>query len=348
MLTARLRLLSYSHHPLQYNTTVSFHTGADETMARVRLLEGESLQPGETTWAQFLLRNPVAVVNGDHFIIRSTTETLGGGKIIDSRARRLRRLRPTVIENLRIREEGTAQEIIMALLETQQPLELSALLAKCELPANDVQPALEDLIQSGKAVKIGQGEHYLLQAISGWKSLTQKVVAIVRDYHQKFPTRSSMSKAELSNKVRLQTHFPLILQKLFDDGILIEEGLGVHLPGHQIQLTPTQQTKMDIFLDSLNRSPYAPPSDTMPEPELLNLLIKRHDVVKVGSALVFATSIYDEMIEKITSHIKEQGKVTLPEVRDMFNTSRKYAQALLEHMDDKKITRRIGDERVLH
>ena len=54
------------------------------------------------------------------------------------------------------------------------------------------------------------------------------------------------------------------------------------------------------------------------------------------------------MVEKVTSHIKAQGKVTLAEVRDLFKTSRKYAQALLEHLDEKKITRRIGDERVLY
>jgi selenocysteine-specific elongation factor len=31
----------------------------------------------------------------------------------------------------------------------------------------------------------------------------------------------------------------------------------------------------------------------------------------------------------------------------MFATSRKYAQALLEHLDEQRITRRVGDERVL-
>jgi selenocysteine-specific elongation factor len=80
---------------------------------------------------------------------------------------------------------------------------------------------------------------------------------------------------------------------------------------------------------------------------LLNLLVEQRRVVKVSDSVVFAASAYDEMVRRITTYIKERGRVTLAEVRDMFNTSRRYAQALLEHLDEKKITRRVGDERVL-
>jgi len=71
-------------------------------------------------------------------------------------------------------------------------------------------------------------------------------------------------------------------------------------------------------------------------------------VVKVAEGVVFSTKAYDEMVEKVTNHLKANGKVTLAEVRDMLQTSRKYAQALLEHLDGKKVTRRVGDERVLY
>ena len=70
-------------------------------------------------------------------------------------------------------------------------------------------------------------------------------------------------------------------------------------------------------------------------------------MVKVSDSVVFSTSAYNEMVEKVVAHIKVQRKVTLAEVRDLFRTSRKYAQAFMEHLDERKITRRIGDERVL-
>ena len=70
-------------------------------------------------------------------------------------------------------------------------------------------------------------------------------------------------------------------------------------------------------------------------------------MVKVSDDVIFLTSTYDRMIEEIITHIKSHGKVTVAEVRDLFHTSRKYALALMEYLDVKKITRRIGDERVL-
>jgi len=348
MLTVKLHLLHYLHRPLRHSATVSFHTGAAEAMAKVRLLEGDDLQTGKSTWAQLLLDRPVAVVKGDHFIIRSPMETLGGGKIIDSHARRLRRFRSDVIENLRAREEGTAEEVIMALLETKQPLEFSALLSQFNLTASETRSAIESLTQQGSVIRLGQGEQSLLMTLSGWERLTKETTAILEDYHRRFPARSGMPKMELSSRLKLGAYSAPTIRKLFDQNIIIEDGVAVRLPTHHIQLTQAQQAKIDIFLRSLAQNPYAPPSDLIPEPDLLNLLIEQRQIVKVSDDVVFATSAYNEMVEKVTTHLKAHGKVTLAEVRDLFQTSRKYAQAFMEYLDGKKITRRVGDERVLY
>jgi len=348
MLSVQLRLLSYLRRPLPHNATVSFHTGSAESMAKVRLLEKEKLEPGETAWAQLLLSELVALVKGDRFIIRSPMETLGGGRVVDFQAKRLRRFRPAVIQSLKAKAEGTAEEVIIALLETKQPLELAALLAQCGLPDSEVWPAIESLIQQAMVIGIGQGEHRLLFTTPGWERLIKQATAIVQDYHQRFPTRLGMPKVELGSRLKLGKYSSAIWQKFFDDGVLSEEGLVVHLPSHRIQLTQAQQAEVDAFLRSLAQNPYAPPSDQIPEPDLLNLLVEQQQVVKVSGDVVFSASAYNEMVAKVTSHIKAQGKVTLAEVRDLFKTSRKYAQALLEHLDEKKITRRVGDERVLY
>ncbi|MFC2021831.1 selenocysteine-specific translation elongation factor [Chloroflexota bacterium] len=348
LLSVQLHLLPYLRRPLPHNATVSFHTGATETMAKVRLLEKEKVEPGETTWAQLVLSKPVALVKGDHFIIRSPMETLGGGKIVDSHTKRLRRFRPPIIQNLKVKEEGTAEEIIVALLETKQSLELSALLTQCDLPASEARSAIESLMQEVKLIGIGQGEQRLLFTASGWERLIKQATAVVQDYHRRFPLRLGMPKAELGSRLKLGKYSPAIWQKLGGDGVLNEEGLVVRLPLHNIQLTQAQQAKVDAFLHSLAQNPYAPPSDQIPEPDLLNLLIEQHQVVKASGDVVFATSAYDEMVEKVTDYIRTHGKVTVGEVRDLFNTSRKYVLAFLEHLDEKKITRRVGDERVLY
>jgi selenocysteine-specific elongation factor len=348
MVTAKLSLISYIQRPLRHGATVSFHTGAAETMAKVRLLEGDELQPGGSTWAQLLLDRPVAVIKGDRYIIRSPMESLGGGNIIDAHARRLRRFRPEVIQNLKAREEGTAEEVIMALLEAKQPLELSALVAQCNLPVEEARLAIESLIQQGQMVDMGEGGRRLLLTEAGWGRLAEKATAVLGDYHRRFPARSGMPKLELGSRLKLGNYTSAALARLISQGVMVEDGGHVYLPDYAVQLTPTQQAKIDAFLNSLAQNPYAPPGELIPAPDLLNLLIEQRRVVKVSDGVVFAASAYDEMVAKVTAHLKVEGKVSLAEVRDMFRTSRKYAQALLEHLDREKVTRRVGDERVLY
>lgn len=347
MSTVQLRLLPYAHHPLPHNTTVSFHAGATETMAKVRLLEKENLQPGETTWAQLSLSKPVVLIKGDHFIIRSPEDTLGGGEVIESHARRYRRFRPAVIQSLSVKKQGTAEEIITAILKAKPLLELPALSAQCDLTVSEVQSVIESLVQQGKVIETGQGEHRLLLTAPGWERLAQKVTATLQDYHRRFPARPGMPKMELNSRLKMGTHFSAVLPRLLSESVVTEDGTAIRLPAHRIQLTQAQQAKIDTFLQSLAQNPYTPPSNLIPEPDLLNWLIEQQHVVKVSNDVVFSTSAYNEMLERVTSHLKANGKVTVAEVRDMLKTSRKYALAFLEHLDRVKITRRVGDERVL-
>ena len=107
------------------------------------------------------------------------------------------------------------------------------------------------------------------------------------------------------------------------------------------------QKKVDIFLSQLNKNPYAPQVDITLESDLLNQLIEQQKVVKTSDGVFFSKAAYDEGVKKITDYIKSKGKVNVGEVRDMLKTSRKYAMALVEYLDEKKITKRIGDDRVL-
>ena len=348
LVTVNLKLIAYLRRPLPHGAEVSFHTLAAETMAKVRLLEGDELKPGDSTWAQLSLERPLAIIKGDRYIIRSPMETLGGGGIVDARAKRLRRFRKDVIENLKAREGGSTEEVVMALLATKQPLEISTLAAQCNLPAEAAVAAVESLIGEGRIIGLGEGEHRLLLTALGWQNLAEIAAAALADYHKKFPARSGMPRAELSTRLKLGNFITLALDNLIKQGVLVEEGGHLRLPSHKIQITSLQQGKIDAFLKSLAASPYSPPTDLIPEPDLLNMLITQGKVVKVSDTVVFSARAYNEMQAKITAQIKSNGKITLGEVRDMFGTSRKYVQALLEYLDREKVTRRVGDDRILY
>ena len=116
---------------------------------------------------------------------------------------------------------------------------------------------------------------------------------------------------------------------------------------HNVTLNPAQQRHVADFVKALEAEPYSPPTDVSLHPELLALLVEDGKVVKVNETVVFAASAYNEMVEKIVTHTKQKGKITVSEGRDLFDTSRKYILPLLEYLDQQHITRRIGDERVL-
>lgn len=123
------------------------------------------------------------------------------------------------------------------------------------------------------------------------------------------------------------------------------------VPGHEVRFDPEQQRKTDELLARFHRSPYATPSVAECEasigPELLTVLLEEGRLVRVSESVLFLSDTYDEMVARIVNHIKAEGSITVAQVRDMFQASRKYALALMEYLDEQRITKRVGDERVL-
>jgi selenocysteine-specific elongation factor len=348
VLDAKLRLLANPDRPLRHNTEVSLHTGSADVMARLRLIEKDEAQPGDTTWAQFILEEPLAVVNGDHYVIRSPMDTLGGGVIIDSHPRQhFRRFRLETIENLKTRSEGKSESALTAILQAKQPQETDSLISQSNLPLEEARAAIETLIQQGNLIAVGEGSKSLLFTSPFWEQMLKGILDMVQEYHRKFPLKPGIPRAEISSKLKLGSHFLDVLQKLFKGGILVEENSLVRLPSFQIRLTPSQQSDIKNYLDQLNKNPYSPAPDINLEPDLLNLIIEQGKAVKTTSGVIFSASAYSDMTARVVAGIKKNGKITLAETRDLFQNSRKYTQALLENMDEKKLTKRVGDDRVL-
>ncbi len=345
----KIRLLPDVAYPLRHNTEITFHTAAFEAIGRIRLLEKEKLDPGEESWAQIALSRPAAVVKGDLFIIRSPTDTLGGGEIIDAYPKRHRRYQPTIIRGLAAREKGSAEEVLLATLEAREPLEMEDLAKRSGTSLAEAQQSVGSLAAEGKVVMLGEkGPHTLLFSESGWSRVRSKVTDLVARYHRQSPLRPGMPKEELKSKLAIPVNsFGAAIQQMVKDGALAEEGRSLRLPSHHVELNKMQKAQADDYLRALSQNPYSPPGDLAINQELLDLLIEQRRVVKVADNVVFITQTYDEMVHRVIGHIKAHGKITVAEVRDMFQTSRKYALALMEHLDEQKTTRRTGDERVL-
>ncbi|MDP2952340.1 MAG: selenocysteine-specific translation elongation factor [Chloroflexota bacterium] len=350
-LDTRLRLISDLPHPLPHNAAVTLYLASSEVPGKMRLLDKDEVKPGETTWAQLHLSQPVVAVKGDLFIIRTPQGTVGGGEIIDPHARRHRRFHPATLKALATLEKGTPEDLLLQALEGTQPCELSALAERSGLSQAEARAAATALASARNMVALGKGglePNTILFTPRGWEALKGKAQEALSGYHRQFPLRPGMPKEELRSRLKLSARaFLEVVERLASERALAEERTSLRLSTHQSRPTPAQQREADDFLRRLAQTPYSPPGDHPADPELLGWLVEQGKVVKVSEDVVFVTPAYHEMVERVVAYMKEKGKITVAEVRDLFGTSRKYALALMEHLDEVKVTRRTGDERVL-
>jgi selenocysteine-specific elongation factor len=361
----QLRHLSTAPRPLRHNTELKFFSGAAEVEAYVRLLGQDRLIPGETGWAQLRLQKPVALVKGDRFIVRipSPAATVGGGIIVDPHpGRRHRRFRPEVIARLETLSQGTPAEILLQALERSGPTPIKDLLAVSGL--GDAAPeALVQLLEEGQGVMLSDNatvrlqnpptsDNRLLASRSWWATTSANVSHQLGDYHAKFPLRPGMGREALRSSLKLDTKvFNAAMSRAAASKLIVEEKTTVRLPSHTVQLNPDQQRRVDALLGKFRRQPHTTPSYkesvSAVGQEVLDVLIARGDLIQVSSEVLFLPETYEEIVSRIRAQIENAGHVTLAEVRDMLRTSRKYAQSILEHLDEIKVTKRVGDERVL-
>jgi len=364
LLDARLRLLKSTPRPLAHNATVHFFAGTAQCQARVRILDRKQIAPGDQSWVQLALSTPVAVLKGDHFIIRqpSPSQTLGGGSIVNPfPQRRHRRFRPDVLERLELLTHGTPEQLLLQELEHVQPCEAAALVRHSTLVPDEAALALSKLLRTGQAVLLNPSDkdpdlvpdstRYVMSA-TGWQNLLERMSAVLRQYHRQFPLRAGISREELKSRLRLPPRaFNETVSRAVSQGALRETETLVFLADHQVTFSAEQERTIAELVKAFRQHPHSPlslaESKVLVGADVLAALLERGDLVKVSDSVLFSASAYQEMTQAIVNRLQHDGHITLAQIRDMFSTSRKYAQALIEHLDDQHVTRRIGDRRIL-
>ncbi len=349
-LDVRLRAVRYLRRPLRHSMTVTFHTGSAEVEGRLLLLDQEELLPEESAWAQLRLAQPVAAVKGDGFVIRDPNDTLGGGRILDTQARRHRRFHQPTIDKLEAMDRGSPREAVLIAVAASEPMTLRDLHRSLDLSTDEVRAAVESAVAAGDLVGLDDRpgtEGTLLFSTQGFVGLSERMKAALADYHRQFPLRPGMPREELRSRLRLDSRAFDQAAALWSRRGEIREAAGTtSLVEHEARPDPKQKKRTEELLAALREKPLTPPI-LDGEDDLLAYLEDRGDIVRVDERVVFAAEAYREMMERVVAHLKERETITLAQVRDLLGTSRRYAQALLEHMDQQRITRRVGDERVL-
>jgi selenocysteine-specific elongation factor len=356
-LDVRLRLLPSSPVTLKQNEEVDFFAGAAELPARVTLLDRERLAPGESGWVQLRFRAPIALLKGDRFIVRrpSPSETIGGGDVVDANPPRHKRFRPETLDALETLAAGSPDEIVLQLAE-RQPLEVRSLRATSPgLSAAQVDAALEQLIAEGDVIVLGaRGEDPrptdFVVATTLWSQLRARLVGVLEAFHRTQPLRAGIAREEARRRLNIAQ------PRLFDEVVatasrfaaVVDDGETLRLPDFQITLDPSRRTRAEPFLAALHANPSSPPGphEFALDTEVLAALERMGEITKVGDGVYFAPEAWQRLVAETLMLIDRHGSITLSQFRDHFGTSRKYAQAALEYLDQLRYTRRVGDDRL--
>jgi len=375
---ARISLLPDAPRTITHNTLVDLYVESQEIPAKVRLLDVEELQAGQSAWVQLRLERPAVLVRRDRFILRipSPSMTIGGGEVVDITPRYHKRFQQQVVAALERLLQGTPEELVLAALDrrshrtvsskqavkTIQGLigyELTDIAQKSNLAVDVTLQLLETLLSEGRVKQVGT----LWFAQHIWDLLVEEAVQLVRDQHQRYPLRNGLSKEEWRSRLNLS---PKVANEVFTtlqaEGILemvIEAGVArggsrgglVRLPDFTPRFTDAQQWQVEQVLQVFMANPYTPPSrreaETMASADVITALLEQGRLIKLGDDILFLQETYKQALLLLTDYLREHTTMTVAEARDLLGASRKYILPLLEHMDALRITRRAGDVRTL-
>ncbi|MDP9282003.1 MAG: selenocysteine-specific translation elongation factor [Chloroflexota bacterium] len=349
LLAVRLELLPSASASLEHDEEVKVYVGTAETMARAALLEGPEIAPGESAWVQLRLAAPVAVAVGDRLVIRrpSPSETIGGGAVADLATVRLRRRAETVAA-LERRTAPSAASRLLASLDVPRTLAEAA--ERSGLAPVERDAATDEIVADGRAVRLGDA----LVSRDAFEALATHVERICAKAHRTTPLRAGASREEARSALGLSAkRFNGLVEQLVAQKRLAERGSALALPSHRPQLSEDQERRWLSARAALAKEPLQPPSPSQLEAEhgldreLVAALAERGDVVRIGTEAVFLPAAVTHFARAVVDELAASGTITVARARDLSGSSRKHVLPLLQFLDDRGLTRRHGDDRIL-
>jgi selenocysteine-specific elongation factor len=281
------------------------------------------------------------VAENDRFILRipSPATTIAGGTLVDIHPRKHSRHDAAARESLERRAAGDVLQ--EELRKYPRGVTVEALLKATMAPEADVG-ALD-------AKRIGDW----LYDTATWGAIADRATAELAAFHSSHPLRPGMAREELRSRLGVPpASFPSVVQGLTQDGRVEERDGAIAVPAHRVELHETDGTATSL-LEVLGRQPFAPPSlaeaaaQTGASPEVVRALAQRGEIVRVSDDIAFTRDSYVAAVAMVREIISTGGSITVAQLRDRMGASRRPVLALLEHLDAERVTRRIGDARVL-
>ncbi len=347
-----------SAKPLRDRARVHLHVFTAETIADISLLGAKQLQPGESGFARLKLDEPVMLLPGDRFIIRqfSPVITIGGGRVLDSAEEPRRTKASERLAFLQAIDDASPQDALLARVARRihDGLSISDAVAEMGLPPAHIERLVGELGKAGKITRFGD----VLIAAPTIASLHEQMSAEVERFHKANPLVAGISKEQLRETLGLgEEVFRGVLDALVRDKKLQVSGELVHAAGKGVVLRDEEaESKAQIeqaFASAGLKVPLLKdvlaslPVDRVRAQKIVTLLLRDRVLVKLGDELVFHRDALHQLRQQIAAQKAKTPKLNVGSFKDLFGITRKHAIPLLEYLDRERVTRRVGDDRVI-
>jgi selenocysteine-specific elongation factor len=363
MFDVHLDLLPSAPSPIVRRKRIRFHIGTAEVIGHVVLLGQDTLEPGESTFAQVRLERPTFALPGDRFIVRqySPMTTLGGGEILDSRPGRHRRADRSVCQRLDVFRQASSESRVRMIVEQAgiRTLDLAEIIARTGVRDDAVRGHLRALADAGQLRILSDTPLVVVSADVFGRAMAALVKEVER-FHQTDPLLDGIAREDL--KGRALRDAPALLFRSAVDALVAEGRLAVdqeivRLHGRTVNLGPGEARIREQLRERFRTLGLAAPSadDVMADLELdrqvgrriLQLMVKEHALVKLAENILVDSEALRQLIVDVRA-LKARGSTFgVKEFKELTGLSRKFAVPLLEHLDAQRVTRRVGDERVI-
>ena len=358
MIDTHFVLLPTWKKQLKHRTRVRVHIGTNEIIARLILLDKKILEPGDEAFVQFHFEKPVVADNGDRYVVRSFSpvRTLGGGLVLDVYPPRHKRFDADVLIRLERRMSGDPSQLIEETLDRHRmaPLSTAEIARTLGLPEQEIEQRIEELDEEERIFRVGKKRWMSRASRDGLK---HAVLNHLRTFHDAYPHRMGLSKAELRSRFKGGLDRMLsetILMMLDAEGGVHVHGDRIRLASHTANLSPKLETVKKCIEERLMEKPFSPPGEKELADELgketktvLDHMLETGSLVRLEEGVVMHARAVEKAIQEIRKYLQAQETATVSDIRQHLHTTRKYAVPLLIHLDGIGITLRDGDIRRL-
>ncbi|AET70992.1 selenocysteine-specific elongation factor SelB [Desulfosporosinus orientis DSM 765] len=357
ILDIKVSNLPSAEKPLTQRQRVRFHIGTTEILGRIHLLDHEEIPPGQEGFAQILLEEPVLAAPGDRFVLRfySPTFTIAGGKVLSVAGYKSKRFKESVLDQMRVKDHGDPLDLLER--EMDEPRTISELAVRLHITPGELLESLKSLENANRAEVWMEDEGNLYWGNAAAEAWRSKMIRVVKSREQEYPLRGGISREEL--KTRLSISWPhrrwqtileqgSVRQFYRISGSKVQTNEGPELPAKIIkQLDNLKHFWQNVKLMPPELSAAAEACD-IPKAEIqeyASYLCDQGEWLAIGGAYYRSEDI-QQAKTSLLELLKSKGEVGVADVRENWETSRKYAVPLLEYFDQLRVTQRKGDKRI--